>query len=153
MPTDFRKDFARGITLIEVLVTIVILAVGILGLAGLQASGLRVGQGAMYRGIAAQFAEDMADRMRANAVAASLNQYDRAVADPIPTDTDPVSTDVADWLIRMHAALPGAGGSIAVTGNLAKIVVQWDDRRASVKENNPQAGTAKFELWTQFWSD
>ncbi len=56
---------ARGFSLIEVLVATVVLSVGLLGLASLQVSGLRVGQSSFYRAQAAQLATDMADRLRA----------------------------------------------------------------------------------------
>ena len=55
-----------GFTLIEVLISMLILAVGLLGLAGLQATGLRNNLSAYNRSQATQLAYDMADRMRAN---------------------------------------------------------------------------------------
>src|SRR6266404_3862053 len=56
----------RGMTLIEILVAIVVLSVGLLGLAGLQLKGLQVNQGSIYRWQAAMLAEDIADRIRAD---------------------------------------------------------------------------------------
>ena len=55
-----------GFTLIEVLVAMLVLAVGLLGLAGLQATSLRNNQSAYNRSQATQLAYDIADRMRAN---------------------------------------------------------------------------------------
>ena len=55
-----------GFTLIEVLIAMIILAVGLLGLAGLQATSLRNNQSAYNRSVATQLAYDIADRMRAN---------------------------------------------------------------------------------------
>ena len=55
-----------GFTLLEVMVAIVVLSLGLLGLAGLQAASLRNNQAAYYRGIATQQTYDMADRIRAN---------------------------------------------------------------------------------------
>lgn len=55
-----------GFTLLEVLVAIVVLSLGLLGLAGLQAASLSNNQTAYYRGIATQQAYDIADRLRAN---------------------------------------------------------------------------------------
>ena len=43
----------RGVTLIEILVAIVVLSIGLLGLAGLQLKGLQVSQGSTYRSQAA----------------------------------------------------------------------------------------------------
>ena len=55
-----------GFTLIEVLIAMVVLAVGLLGLAGLQVTSLKNNQSAYNRSQATQLAYDLADRMRAN---------------------------------------------------------------------------------------
>lgn len=55
-----------GFTLIEVLVSIVILSIGLLGLAGLQAKALRATHSSSFKSVAAQRANDVADRIRAN---------------------------------------------------------------------------------------
>lgn len=52
--------------MIEVLVSIFVLSVGLLGLAGMQASGLRSNQSAYFRSQATELAYSMADSMRAN---------------------------------------------------------------------------------------
>lgn len=56
----------RGFTLLEVLVALIILSVGLLGLANLQILGLRSSQGAFQRSQATILAEEMAERMQAN---------------------------------------------------------------------------------------
>ena len=56
----------KGFTLIEVLVSFVILTVGLLGVAGLQMTGMKSVQGSVYRYEASRLAEDLADRIRAN---------------------------------------------------------------------------------------
>lgn len=146
----------RGVSLIEVLVAVVILSIGLLGLAGLQAGGMRVGQGALYRSIAAQYAYDMADRMRANMAAAKSGSYSLSLGAtfPVSLSSTAVTNDVNDWMTRMRAALPGADGAIAVTGNEATITVQWDDRRAAVRDANPSAAlTASYTVTTQLWNN
>jgi type IV pilus assembly protein PilV len=57
---------SAGFTLIEVLIAMLVLAVGLLGLAGLQVISLRNNQSAYNRSQATQLAYDMADRIRAN---------------------------------------------------------------------------------------
>lgn len=56
----------RGMSLIEVMVAVVILGSGILGLAALQGRSVIMTQSAHYRGVAADLAADLADRIRAN---------------------------------------------------------------------------------------
>jgi type IV pilus modification protein PilV len=56
----------KGFTMIEVLVTIVILSMGLLGLAGLQISSLKMSQSAGARSVASQYAYAMLDKIRSN---------------------------------------------------------------------------------------
>lgn len=56
----------QGFTLLEVLIALVVLSVGLLGIAGLQTSGMRFNYTANVEGTAAMLAQNMADRMRAN---------------------------------------------------------------------------------------
>jgi len=59
-----RKN--SGFTLIEILITVVILSIGLLGLAGLQINGLRANMSSETRSKASALANDIAERMRAN---------------------------------------------------------------------------------------
>lgn len=61
-----RLARARGVTLIEVLVALVVLSIGVIGLAALQAQALQMNQGAYMRAQATNLAYDIADRMRTN---------------------------------------------------------------------------------------
>jgi type IV pilus assembly protein PilV len=56
----------RGFTMLEVLVSILILSFGMLGIAGLYVAGVQNNKSASLRTVATQQAYDMADRMRAN---------------------------------------------------------------------------------------
>lgn len=136
----------RGFSLIEVLVAIAVLSIGLLGMGALQVSGLRVGQGSFYRAQAAQFAIDMADRMRANQGAA--RNYGLTMAASAPTGTSVLDRDRADWLAKLRN-LPGGDGAIAIdlVNNLVTITVQWDDSRAG--------GTSaeSFTLVTRVWNN
>lgn len=125
MPIAARQG---GVTLIEVLVTMVIVAVGLLGLAGLQVRGLSIQKDAHGRAIATQLALDIADRMRSNTGAVA--NYALPTAYPPPSYTVPAPAfdcalnvctaiqqaqyDVATWLTRLRGgALPGGWAQIA----------------------------------------
>lgn len=70
--------FRAGFTLLEILVTLIVVTIGLLGLAGLQMTGLRHNHDAYIRSQAALQAYDIADRMQANLVKAKElgNPYD-----------------------------------------------------------------------------
>lgn len=137
----------KGFSLIEVLVSIVVLSIGLLGLASLQVSGLRVGQSSFYRAQAAQLATDMADRLRANAGEARTCEL--ALADATPTSlTTTCERDLAEWRNRLRG-LPGGNGAVEVdlAASLVTVTVQWDDSRGGGTTD------ATFALVTRLWGN
>ncbi len=66
-----------GFTMLEVLIAILVVSIGLLGLAGLQTISLTQSQSAYYRSVATQLANDMADRMRGNLNGVLANAYNR----------------------------------------------------------------------------
>ena len=86
-------NYARGFTLLEVLITLIILAVGMLGLANLQ-SKIHVTEVESYqRAHAVLLLQDMLDRINANRATAALTLY--AGANSLGKDSDE-DCDVAD---------------------------------------------------------
>lgn len=63
---NFRTCHQQGMSLVEVMVAVVILASGLLGLAALQSRSLIFAQSSHYRSVAADLGADLADRIRAN---------------------------------------------------------------------------------------
>lgn len=64
---EHRFENARGFSLLEVLVALVVLSIGLMGIASMQVVGLQFNQQAMTTTRAVELAADMADRIRANA--------------------------------------------------------------------------------------
>jgi type IV pilus assembly protein PilV len=134
---------SRGFTLIEVLVSMVILAIGLLGLAVLQIASMQNTQGGYLRAQATLLAYDIIDRMRANIPGVSAGNYDIALADPAPggpsclgaaADCNVVDLgqfDVDQWRASLGAYLPDGKGSIAAADigatTLVTVNVQWID--------------------------
>jgi len=125
-----HKD--SGFTLLEVLIALLVLAIGLLGLAALQTTGLRANQMASMRTLATQLAYDMTDRMRANEVGIAANQYVIATGE---TPTDPPVTradiDLTEWRAQV-ARLPGGLSSITQLAGppiTHEITVYWDEER------------------------
>lgn len=137
-----KQTFTRqqGATLIEVLIAMVVLAIGLLGLAGLQSTSIQSNQGSYYRSQATVLANDMADRMRANRTAALAGGYVIATA-PTSSSSNTVSgtraeKDKAEWLNALAETLPLGTGKITLNNNIFLIEVIWNDNRARIKASN-----------------
>lgn len=131
-----------GFSLIEVLITVIVLSIGLLGMAALQLASLRDSNRANERSIATVLAYDITDRMRANpagvvagdylvdpddppvapAVANGASAQDYCVSDFTGTATSDIcnsrelaSADVYDWFTRIGQSLPGGLGEILCT--------------------------------------
>ncbi len=74
MKLNSKKKMA-GLTMIEILVTLIVLSIGLLGMAALQLTGLRSANGSIYRTQATLLADDIAERMRANPSAVDGNAF------------------------------------------------------------------------------
>jgi type IV pilus assembly protein PilV len=122
----------QGFTLLEVLIALLVLSIGLLGLAALQTTGLRSNQMATMRTLATQIAYDMTDRMRANPTGVASGQYIIATT---ATPTDPPVTradiDLTEWRVQV-ARLPGGLSRITQTAGppvTHVITVFWDEER------------------------
>jgi len=143
----------HGFTLFEVLIAVLVLSLGLLGLAALQSTGMRSNHSAYHRSQATVLAYDIIDRMRGNKTVAETGGYDLALADPppsLPADPNCVtncsSADLADydrnnWIQGLSAALPLGDGAVARTPVgcgpgpglvpcIVTVTVAWDDNRS-----------------------
>lgn len=138
----------RGTGLIEVLVSMLILLVGILGVAGLQTRGLNNNKSSYLRTQAAIFAEDIFDRMRANRDAASLGSYDVSDSSSIDADTQAcmstsacsatalATADLQNWFGTVKSTLPLASFTISRANSNTQLVLMWDDdKKGSIGTN------------------
>lgn len=116
-------------SLLEVLVTIVILAIGLLGIAGLQANSIRNNQSAYLRSQATLLAYDVIDRMRANVTLARAGSYSVALGAP-GAGGGIAGIDITEWKASLSQTLPSGDGSVVVdANNNATVVVRWVDER------------------------
>lgn len=121
----------KGFGLIEVLVSLLILAVGLLGLGSLQTTGLTMTSEARNRSQAVFIAEDLFERARANRE--NLNGYDTSAADDLECKTNfaisnggVATDDIAEWQNSIACLLPNGNGSVEVSGNTVTVEVTWD---------------------------
>lgn len=134
--------------MLEVLITLVIVATALLGTAGLQLYAMRMGKSGEFRTQAVFLASDIAERMEANKAAAIAGNYVVAAASaPSASATDCAanacdiatlaSWDISEWENAIIAVgLPQASWQVAqeTAGNPStySIVINWTDR-SSVK--------------------
>lgn len=117
----------RGSTLLEVLVSIVIIAFGLLGLAGLQATSVKSNLSAYQRSQATLLAYDLADRMRASRDNALAGDYDEGSA----------AVERTSWDQSIVRALGGgATGLVARNGAFVTITISWDDNRGRIRQGD-----------------
>lgn len=129
----YVKRKQRGFTLLEVLVSIFVLAIGLLGLAGVMTIGLKNDQSAYYRSQATMLAYDILDAMRANRESARDGDYNLALDASAPTGTTRAQLDMNHWIVdQLERRLPQADGSVNVANDRATIVIQWDDSRGAL---------------------
>jgi len=142
-----NRKHALGFTLIEILIALVILSIGLLGVASLQMQGLRNNQSAYLKSQASMLVYDMADRMRVNAARALTGDYDGFNTDNYtPSDpacinqaagcsaVDQSRTDLFQWAQQIEgtgnaaALLPDARGTIVRgAGTLFTVSVVWKE--------------------------
>lgn len=107
-----------GVMLIEALVGILIFALGVLSIVGLQASMTKVQTSSKFRGDASYLANGLLGTMWADDITNNLSKYSAAGC---------VSyTPCNDWNVKVAAALPG--GTIAVTTdavNTVTVKITW----------------------------
>lgn len=138
---------SRGLTLVEILVALLILSIGLLGLAGLQTLSLKFNSSAYHRTQATALAYGFADRMRANRRAALNDQYNINFQDPPPACGTPADgatvpqQDIAAWRNSLACRLPQSTGSVARSGTQFTVTVRWDDSHG---EDDPM----QFEFTT-----
>lgn len=154
MRTVMKKQ--SGFTLIESLLTLFILAVGLLGVAGLQMQSLRSGSVAMQRMIVTVKAQEMMERVRANMVKKAgkgdttaderekVLDFKRQTIDlyantsgvnsacingTVCNTAEMVAFDIFQWERELESLLPGAPTSVITVNDLSMTInITWTDR-------------------------
>ncbi|WP_230409833.1 type IV pilus modification protein PilV [Undibacterium fentianense] len=144
-----------GATLIEIMVSILVMAIGLLGLASLQINAMKFQKTASQRSEATQAAYDLGERMRSNWVATGaptdkatneakytfLDEYGTVYAANHDPQNDCVSTkctsaqiaanDIQEWLRNLQRRLIGGAGVIVPVvggvGSTFDVTVMWKE--------------------------
>lgn len=130
-----------GTSLVEVLVAVVILAVGLLGVAGMQTSALRNNQSAYERSVATFLASSISERMASNRERALAGDYNTAIADgcPSPGGGTLAKEDVTAWINEIRSptmlgdsACGAVNCALLGTVTVCQVTLQWEIGRAHV---------------------
>jgi type IV pilus assembly protein PilV len=124
---------SRGVGLIEVLITLLILSTALLTLASLQTRSLQYNQGSYFRSQANQLGYDMLDRMRANSTNLAAYQTPVQVATKNPVAVGALATiDVSQWMNDIATNLPqGQGGVDCNVNRVCLITIRWNEINTS----------------------
>lgn len=133
----FRKQ--HGFGLLEVLIAMVVLGIGILGMAHLQASALKLNHSASLRSQASSLAYDILDRMRANLDQALDGEYDADFESPPPScspgtlsGATVAERDIEAWRTALACQLPQGTGKVQLDSAGFTVIVRWDDSRGEL---------------------
>lgn len=157
--TGFRHRHNRGVTFVELLVAVVIMSIGVLGVAALQAISLQQNRSALFRAEATQLANDILDRIRANpggtyapidiaaapASATVCESVECSIAQMAAydisswkcqldsTDADGATYSICDAL-NLSSSLPDGKGGVTLAGSTYTVIIEWvDDREDNTK--------------------
>lgn len=152
-----------GFTLMEVLVTVVILSIGLLGVAGLQFGSLRGNQSAFHSSIVTALAAEGADRLRANVPGArdpmnpgvlrhSYDELNAAGSDPGCIDTvctyeQLAQHDAYEWITSIETQLPSGEGVIC------RDSTPFDGTGSADADNGCDGDTASGIFAIKIWWD
>ncbi len=126
----------RGFSLIEVLITLIIMSVGMLGIASLYVQSMQAGRTSLFRHNAVTLAGDVADRMRANPTGANAytgaGANNNCIAQGINcSNVQMAAQDILGWSQQAVDTLPN--GVVAITFDntvippVYTIAVTWDE--------------------------
>lgn len=154
-PFLLRRPPQAGASLVEVLVAVVVMAIGLLGIAGMQMSALRSNQTAYQQTAATIIANAIVERMEANQAEAQALAYNLAVGAPgcaAPAAGGTLaSSDLSSWIQQMQGVgmlgRQSCGGVNCAANGVCAITVQWQDDRSGLNANELLQLVIEARIW------
>jgi type IV pilus assembly protein PilV len=153
------KTRQQGFTLLEVLITIVVVAIGLLGVAGMQVASIKLSTNADIRSRASAHVAQIYERISSNPSRAKEYELPKGAA---PSGV--FQTQLQQWKQTLQTTLPSGDGTIVVTEDagcggalptasgsicwLVTVTVQWDESRT--KRTDGSDGTVTFTSFARF---
>lgn len=133
-----RRTRQAGFSLVEVLIALVIMSVGMLGIAGLYVQSLQAGRTSMFRHHAVTLASDVADRIRANPLAGiayidPVGANNNCVLGAVCTSAQMAANDIFLWKAQAQNTLPGGdvtvvfAPAVGVAPPTYQITITWTE--------------------------
>ena len=141
-----QRNEQSGFSMLEVLVSILVLSIGAIGAAGMQVAALKDSGSANSRYRAASLAGAMADTLRADRTVAITESTDFVSSVATGSCTATALTPVKRWQNQIACELPGGKGGVDVDGytKRAIVTVEWNDSRG-----NAGSSAQQFKLETR----
>ena len=127
-----RRRGCHGFTLMEILMAMLVVALGILGVVAMNVASIKMQADSANRALAGLYAQDILERMRANKDQAKAGSYNLAL-NATPALTLPASLaqqDLSSWFNNLKTELPS--GSAVVNVNSAgdvTVTMGWFERQ------------------------
>ena len=129
-----QRHYQRGVTLVEAMIALLVISVGLLGIASLQITAMNQNASSLHHSQAVWYAYNMSDRIRANisqfnnyvGINTDTNDYNKDCMSASCVPADMITADAADWE-TMLSNLPGGVGIVSSPGNELLVTVMWDD--------------------------
>ncbi len=151
----------QGVSLIESMIALIVISVGLLGIAALQLTAMSQNSSALNHSQAVWIAYDISDRVRANSGNGQFNayagidtnnSYNQDCLSQACTPQQMMTADAADWITMMNT-LPGGRGMITNTATGLRVTVMWDDEGTGATGtncgNNPDVDLTCFSVELQ----
>lgn len=131
-PFSRARTRQRGSSLLEVLIAVLVLAIGMLGMAALQAVTIKNSGSSAERSNAVIQSYAMLDMLRANRDAARAGQYSQGWLCEAPAGGTRISGDLARWIGQLQQGMgSSACGRITCGAAQCTVGVRWDDTRGT----------------------
>ena len=137
-----KKQSQQGVTLVESMIALLVISIGLLGIASLQITAMSQNASSLNHSQAVWYAYNMSDRIRANISEFAnydgidtANSYSQDCMSSACTNAQMLTADAADWA-TMTGNLPGGRGVVTSTADGLLVSVMWDDEGTGATGTN-----------------